>query len=166
MTELFVPSTNSLLQGNGREHKTKIHHSLELSGQFLASLTLKLQIVKYYILNCPKSILLYPGVYYSSPLFPWPCGKVFHCNATLKTLECLRKKSLPAVILSSGHRNCCFFGASELMVRSWRVVQPCRFGCASNSSDLWFLAVIDTFDTITIRCLKKTLQHHHVRCVE
>lgn len=53
MTELFVSRTNSLLQGNGREHKSEMYHSWEpeLSGQLLES-----NIVKYCVLHSLNSV--------------------------------------------------------------------------------------------------------------
>lgn len=108
MTELFVPRTNCLLQGNGKEHKTKIHHSLDL--QWVVAGLGDTETVDCEILHfkLPEVNPAVPKRALQLPQFPWPCGKAFHFNATLKTLKGFRKKISPsnrAVVHSSGRRD-------------------------------------------------------------
>lgn len=86
MTELFVPRTNSFLQENERECKTLIRYSLELeqSGQLLD----------------PESPEISPDLPKCAPQFHNSNGLVAkYDNATSKTSECFKKKSLSAIKL-------------------------------------------------------------------
>lgn len=82
MTELFVPRTNSFLQENERECKSLIRYSLELEQ------------------SGPESLEINPDLPKCAPQFHNSNGLVAkYDNATSKTSECFKKKSLSAIKL-------------------------------------------------------------------